>query len=81
MSAIVLKWQADEAVRDIMNITYVHSMQPTGYYGRFLVPLLSEGSYWAVFDDDVIFGSRYVMLTKYMNQQFICFTKYLKNVS
>jgi hypothetical protein len=60
VSPIVNKWQNDPSVTNLLKIEYIQSKLPTGYYGRFLVPLLSKGLYWAVFDDDIIFGARYV---------------------
>lgn len=43
-----------------MQVSYMQSVLPTGYYGRFLVPLLWKARYFFVFDDDVIFGNLYI---------------------
>lgn len=55
-------WSAGQTAG--MRIQYVHSLAHTGYYGRFVAPLLSitraQDPYWFVFDDDVIFGDRYL---------------------
>ena len=56
---VINRWKGDPEVAQSMDITYVQSIPATGYFGRFLVPLLSEAHYWAVFDDDIIFGARY----------------------
>jgi hypothetical protein len=66
VSAVVTRWQADAEAKQVMDITFVHSTQPTGYFGRFLVPLLTTAQYWAVFDDDVIFGNRQDTLETYI---------------
>ena len=46
-----------------VSVRHVHSTIATGYYGRFLAPLLAsvrDDSYFIVCDDDMIFGSRYI---------------------
>lgn len=46
-----------------IKLTHVHSKIQTGYYGRFIAPLLSfvqKDGYFIVCDDDVIFGKRYL---------------------
>mmetsp|Transcript_31363 Transcript_31363/g.75858 ORF Transcript_31363/g.75858 Transcript_31363/m.75858 type:complete len:778 (-) Transcript_31363:147-2480(-) len=46
-----------------VTVTFTHSTLETGYYGRFLAPLIvnsQPGAYWWIFDDDVIFGNRYL---------------------
>lgn len=52
-------WPAEASV----DVDYIHSPIPTGYYGRFLVPLMSSQRHdglWVVFDDDLVFGRRYL---------------------
>lgn len=47
-----------------VTLTYIHSFRQTDYYGRFLAPLLSrvrEDGYFVIFDDNVIFGTRYIL--------------------
>ncbi len=58
VSDVLAAWALDTEAAKIMNVSYIQSPVPTGYYGRFVVPLLGNGKYFAVFDDDVIFGSR-----------------------
>lgn len=44
------------------NVTYIHSTIETGFYGRFLAPLVSyttENSYFIIVDDDVMWGDKY----------------------
>ena len=46
-----------------VNITHVQSVVATGYFGRFLSPLLApvrDDSYFIVCDDDIIFGAYYI---------------------
>lgn len=46
-----------------VEVEHIQSPIPTGYFGRFLVPLLSNlrpDGVWALFDDDLIFGSKYL---------------------
>lgn len=64
VSGIVAEWGAPRkwGVRDVL-VTHVHSALATGYFGRFLAPLLSnvrKDSYWLVADDDVIWGAHYI---------------------
>jgi UDP-N-acetylglucosamine 2-epimerase (non-hydrolysing) len=61
VSGIILDWNRKDAKFKIM---YIQSKVQTGYYGRFLAPLMAhqashENLYFAILDDDVIFGSRY----------------------
>jgi hypothetical protein len=62
---IVNEWTDKKALWGQMDVTvtYIRSPIPTGYFGRFLAPLLSnvrEDGYFVVCDDDVLFGSKYL---------------------
>ena len=61
---ILLKWEAILDRTRAFSLYYINSLVETGYYGRFIVPLAARGTltarYWGVFDDDIIFGSRYL---------------------
>ena len=61
VTGIIFQWKQRHTK---MNIVHIQSKIQTGYYGRFLVPLLDHQRsnsqlYFAILDDDVIFGSRY----------------------
>jgi hypothetical protein len=47
-----------------IEVVFMQSRVPTGYFGRFLVPLLSTGikdsDYFIIFDDDIFFGKKYL---------------------
>ena len=64
VSSTLHKWKnTDLWHKATVDITYVHSPMATGYYGRFLAPLLSDvrpDGYFVVCDDDVIFGTKYL---------------------
>lgn len=60
------EWQSNRQERwgtaDVV-VEHIQSPLATGYYGRFLVPLLAKvhsNGYFIVCDDDVIFGARYL---------------------
>ena len=61
---ILDKWRQYVARTNAFALDYVVSHLETGYFGRFGIPLTAYGArtatYWAVFDDDVIYGSRYL---------------------
>ena len=64
VKATVAEWSARRVwgTRTV-TVTHIHSPLATGYFGRFLVPLLSavrENSYWVVADDDVAWGAHYI---------------------
>jgi hypothetical protein len=49
----------------VRDVTVTHSLSriATGYFGRFLAPMLSavrDDTYWIVFDDDVVWGAHYL---------------------
>lgn len=46
-----------------LNMKYIQTEYETGYYGRFLVPLMfsnNDASYFIICDDDILFGSEYL---------------------
>ena len=65
VTGIVEEWTNNHALwteADVV-MTYINSPIPTGYFGRFLAPLLSEvrdDGYFVVCDDDVLFGGKYL---------------------
>lgn len=64
VSDIVAQWSAPgKWGARAVTITHIQSVVATGYYGRFLAPLLApvrDDSYFIVCDDDVIFGAYYI---------------------
>lgn len=64
VSEIVKKWSDPKLwLPNDVTVTYIYSPIPTGYYGRFLTPLLfnvdNENGKFILCDDDLIFGKRY----------------------
>ena len=61
---IIANWKHVASKTSGFSIHLVTSTVETGYYGRFAVALTAHGAttatYWALFDDDVIYGSRYL---------------------
>ena len=59
---IVKKWKQANFFDEKVDITFIKSPIDTGYFGRFLIPLISSirsDSYFFVCDDDVIWGNKY----------------------
>ena len=59
---IVNKWKTSNNFTEYVNITFIQSPIETGYFGRFIIPLIStirNDSYFFICDDDVIWGNRY----------------------
>ena len=59
---IVNKWKTSNNFSEYVNITFIQSPIETGYFGRFIIPLIStirNDSYFFICDDDVIWGNRY----------------------
>ena len=59
---IANKWKKSNFFDEKVDITFIKSPIDTGYFGRFLIPLISSirsDSYFFVCDDDVIWGNRY----------------------
>jgi hypothetical protein len=65
VTGIIKEWTDNHALwgaADVV-VTHINSPIPTGYFGRFLAPLLSnvrDNGYFVVCDDDVLFGSKYL---------------------
>ena len=58
---IIKKWNISKFNNNI-KITYINSPFETGYFGRFLSPLMSfvtTYAYFIICDDDIIWGDRY----------------------
>ena len=61
ISEVLLHWKEILKERSF-HIKHIHSSLETGYYGRFLAPLLANAddeAVWILHDDDVLFGKRY----------------------
>ena len=59
---IVDKWKNSEIFPENVDLSFIQSPIETGYFGRFLIPLISSvssNSYFIICDDDVIWGNRY----------------------
>ena len=61
---IVARWDVPNrwGSRDV-TISHTISLIPTGYFGRFIAPLLTavrDDSYWIICDDDVVWGAHYI---------------------
>ena len=56
------KWKQSDLFNDNVKLTVIKSPIETGYFGRFLIPLVSSidnDSYFIICDDDIIWGDRY----------------------
>ena len=59
---IIEEWKKPGTFSDQVTITFIKSPIETGYYGRFISPLISpvtNNAYFIVCDDDVIWGDKY----------------------
>ena len=59
---IINKWNKSEMFSEKVIINFIQSPIETGYFGRFIIPLISSvrrDSYFIICDDDVIWGKRY----------------------
>ena len=57
------RWQVRLQSLPNLKLTHIHSKVATGYFGRFIAPLISyvrKDGYFVVCDDDVNFGKRYL---------------------
>jgi UDP-N-acetylglucosamine 2-epimerase (non-hydrolysing) len=62
INKVIEKWKETDTFKDYVNITYINSPVETGYFGRFVIPLISSvtnKAYFIICDDDVIWGDRY----------------------
>ena len=64
VASVVGEWSsaARWGGRDV-TVTFVQSPMATGYYGRFLAPLMTDvrkDTYWVITDDDLIWGAHYI---------------------
>ena len=59
---IIKEWKKPGTFTDKVIITFIKSPIETGYFGRFIAPLISSvtnKAYFIICDDDVIWGDRY----------------------
>ena len=72
---IIEEWKKPEAFCDQVTITFIKSPIETGYYGRFITPLISSvtnNAYFIICDDDVIWGDRYFEnMIRVVNEGFL----------
>ena len=62
ISDIINKWKISNIFGDNVKISFINSPIETGYFGRFLSPLISsvtKNAYFIICDDDIIWGDRY----------------------
>jgi len=62
ISDIIDKWKTKNLLQKNVTLTYIKSPIETGYFGRFLIPLISQvdnNAFFIICDDDVIWGDRY----------------------
>ena len=65
VTGIMEEWANNHALWGAVDVvvTSIKSPIPTGYFGRFLAPLVGnvrDNGYFVVCDDDVLFGSKYL---------------------
>ena len=72
---IIEEWKKPGAFCDQVTITFIKSPIETGYYGRFITPLISSvtnNAYFIICDDDVIWGDRYFEnMIRVVNEGFL----------
>ena len=72
---IVEEWKKPGTFSDQVTITFIKSPIETGYFGRFISPLISPSTsdaYFIVCDDDVIWGDRYFEnMIRVVNEGFL----------
>jgi len=61
---VVERWSSPEAWAPLrrVEVLFIHSTTETGYYGRFLAPLVTDmpdDSYFILCDDDILWGREY----------------------
>ena len=69
------EWKKPGTFSDQVIITFIKSPIETGYYGRFISPLISSvtnNAYFIICDDDVIWGDRYFEnMIRVVNEGFL----------
>ncbi len=69
------EWKKPGTFSDQVTITFIKSPIETGYFGRFISPLVSpvtNNAYFIVCDDDVIWGDKYFEnMIRVVNQGFL----------
>ena len=72
---IIEKWKKPGRFSEQVMITFIKSPLETGYFGRFISPLISpvtNNAYFIVCDDDVIWGDRYFEnMIRVVNEGFL----------
>ena len=72
---IIEEWKKPNAFSEQVIITFIKSPIETGYFGRFIAPLISpvnDNAYFIVCDDDVIWGDRYFEnMIRVVNEGFL----------
>lgn len=75
ISASFLFWKSKFALRNIPLI-HIHFSIETGYFGRFLSPLMTDTCSNGIFiinDDDIMFGRKYYEnMVRVVNEGFLC---------
>jgi hypothetical protein len=72
---IIEEWKKPGTFSEQVTITFIKSPIETGYFGRFIAPLISpvnNNAYFIVCDDDVIWGDRYFEnMIRVVNEGFL----------
>jgi UDP-N-acetylglucosamine 2-epimerase (non-hydrolysing) len=72
---IIEEWKKPGTFYDKVTITFIKSPIETGYFGRFIAPLLSpvnNNAYFIICDDDLIWGDRYFdNMIRVVNEGFL----------
>ena len=72
---IVEEWKKPGTFTEQVIITFIKSPIETGYFGRFIAPLISpvnNNAYFIICDDDVIWGDRYFEnMIRVVNEGFL----------
>ena len=72
---IIEEWKKPGTFDDQTILTFIKSPIETGYYGRFITPLISpvtNNAYFIVCDDDIIWGDRYFEnMIRVVNEGFL----------
>ena len=72
---IIEEWKKPGIFSEQVKITFIKSPIETGYFGRFIAPLISpvdNNAYFIICDDDVIWGDRYFEnMIRVVNEGFL----------